>query len=346
MLETQLALPLPAAIQEPQLIQSDCRDREATLAETVPTHIGELIPSNSRMPQALRGANIASINSTWQLVAQLTANIPLNEYNLPIYVYRPDMLDYGQIVRTLQSTPTTTGPARSAVAEAYLPAAKMDVLELEAHIDAAMLHLGYAEGFPTMPTGTPFWQQLDFEPRECYDMFIAYLELGGARQLSSMIGYPLELLQECFNLYYWSYRVKAFDLYRVAHHQKKKLQRMLKTEEDHFEVAERMLGKLRTYLDAAIIDEESVTPEKAVNMLEKLVKIQRISVGLPANGESKENNAPRSMTPVNVIMQQIAAGNGQTRNEVPTVDLLMEDPDAVDLAQELIIKMQKTGGGM
>lgn len=67
---------------------------------------------------------------------------------------------------------------------------------------------------------------------------------------------------------------------------------------------------------------------------------------MPANGESKENTSPRSETPVNVIMQQITqSGGGSQQRKGDDVDLLMEDPDSVDLAQELIIRMQTNANG-
>ena len=53
---------------------------------------------------------------------------------------------------------------------------------------AAFVPLSYDEGFPTLPSGRPFWEQLEFEPLNAYNAFRAYLAQGrtGARQLFTL----------------------------------------------------------------------------------------------------------------------------------------------------------------
>lgn len=340
-----------ASVKEPEFLQDPCRDREGAIALTSesPAISGEVISPRAPLFGPLRSLDPYRLNSHWQLIEQLTGSLPLNEYDLPVFIYRADMLDYVQIANTLlaASTGTTADPqiaTTTSFGPAQHPADSMQ--DIQASLEAATLPLTYDEGYPVLPSGVPFWSQMEFESVEAYKAFISYLELGGVRQISNLISYEIDEVREYFHTYYWSFRVKAFDLYRVAHHQKVKLQRMLSTEDNHFKMAEKLITKVQTYLEGMILDDENISPEKAINMLEKLVKIQRISAGLPANGESKETDGSRrTVAPVNVIMQQISAGAGTGARKVDSdVDLLLEDPDAVDLAQELIIKMQNGAG--
>jgi hypothetical protein len=324
--------------EEPFFQQDSCRDREEQGTSKDLVIQGEIIPPRVGLYGPLRSLDPKSLNSLWQLIEQLTPSIPLNEYDLPVFVYRPDMLDYRMIAETLGNAsvqaPTTAGYSGSALTAA----------DVQAMLEAAIVPLSYDEGFPVLPSGVPFWNQLEYEHKEAYDAFVQYLEIGGARQLSQLVAYNLDELKEYFHLNYWAVRVKAFDLYRVAHHQKVKLQRMLSTEDSHYKIAEKLIARVTTALEDMDFSSEELSPEKAVNMLEKLVKVQRVSVGLPANGESKESyGTNRTVAPVNVIMQQISQGGSGVKKTENDVDLLLEDPDAVDLAQELIIKMQDRG---
>lgn len=312
-----------------------CRDRE-DIQSTGGSESQAYSPA-PRRSGPLKNVQASQINATFQLIEQLTTSIPLNEYKLPLFIYRPDMLDHTFVAKSLaaggqSTTPTSVGPAQRA---------GDGLEELDAHLNAAVVPLTYNEGYPVTPAGIPFWSKLEFEPQSAYDAFIEYLELGGARQISSLQAFDLDEVREFFHMFYWTFRVKAFDLYKVAHHQQQKLQRMLSTEDNHYIMAQQLVNRVYNYLQTTDLNEETITPDKAVAMLEKLVKVQRISVGLPANGESKENTGNnRQVTPVNVIMQQISQTNeATTDNQTNGIDLLLENPDSVDLAQQLIIRL-------
>lgn len=294
-------------------------------------------PSSPRfLPGALAGVDFSRTNTLWQLIKALTVKLPRNEFNMPVYIYRPDMLDVHKIVTAIALTTTTSsGSVGSAVQGTGIE-------EIQQELDTARYMLNYEEGFPTCGKGMPFWRQLDFEPPNAYNAFMAYIELGGARSINDIISYSQDDLVEWYHMYYWAERVLAFDSYKIVNHQKRKLQRMLSTEDSHYRMAERYLAKLGTYLDTIEFDADNgMTPDKAIGMMEKLVKIQRISVGLTANGERSEDASARRDPPVQVVMQQINNDGKQkdTQEDTKRFDILMTDPDALQKAQALILEM-------
>lgn len=271
----------------------------------------------------------------WKLMQGLTSMIPLNQYDLPIYIYRPDMLDKNRIITVLREF---------AEGQERMP----ELAEITAVLDASVLQLNYDQGFPVLPTGKVFWEQLPFETDDAHMMFLSFLELEGLRKLTDveMRKYPTVLLQEHFHNHFWNYRAQAFDLYRIANQQRTRLNRMLSTEESHYRMAEKMTKKLDAYFDQLnLLDDDSeITPDKAVSMLDKLVGIQRVSAGLPRNGETKENNGGRRLVSPQQMIGNANDAGARSENAVDDdFDDILNDPDAIALAQELILKRQANG---
>lgn len=325
-------------IQEAEFVQDPCTYREGDIIHPhspIPGQQRAHGGSRARLIGPLRYIDPKTCTTAAKAVEQLSRGLPMNETSLPEYVFRADMLDpmiLASAVREFNSTTTSSVPAQAPVA---------GIEEANSMLEAAMLPLSYSEGFPALQSGMPFWNQLEFEPAEAFQAFIGYLELGGARSIAGMISYDMDDILEWFHVYFWAYRVKAYDMFKVVNHHRIKLSRMMLVEDDHFAKASRLMKKLDTYIGDITIDETNMTPDRAVAMLEKLVKIQRISVGLPAQGESKETNPTRRMQDTKQLMSEADADNHAVEEEDDSMDLLMDNPDSVDLAQELIIRMQQ-----
>lgn len=222
-------------------------------------------------------------------------------------------------------------------------------------LEYAFVPLTYSEGFPTLPDGLPFWDQLDFEPSDVYLAFRGYLDRGrmGARQLSSLEGAPdipesvatLKTLQESFHLYYWKFRARAYDMFELAALRRARERRALLLEDDHYFVAQRLMKVVKLYLMG---DEfrDLLTPKVALDALKTVVQLQRISSGLPAHGpaepDTKEPPAPAAS--FEVILRNLV----DPRDEKPIIDgdtgkVIMEralqDPETASLAQELVIRL-------
>lgn len=313
----------------------------------------------------IRHIDPATIRSRADLVGQLAKRLPLNEYSLPQYLYRPDMLDTDTVIEVLQEyyqakrregtiayDDTTTTmlsfpPEKAAVRPAGMSDEQLneriaDVVEI---LTAAQLPVYYDEGFPALGNGQAIWQQFDFEPADAYNAFVLYIGQEGVRQTSKIEGYDPSLLRDYFNMYFWPIRARALEYFRTVSHQKSKIGRMMTSEEKHYRFAEKIMAKVVKYLEDVDFNDNNITPDKAVAMFEKLVKVQRISVGLPANGESKENTGVRSVQPVNVIMQQVTRTSAEQVGDdvsdiVEAEEILMQDAETVELAQQLIVNMQ------
>ncbi len=313
----------------------------------------------------IRQLRAKELSSKWRLFEQLTPSIPLNEFNLPNFYYRADLLDHSEIAsallnaHALYTSPTHSPGSTPATTIRDLPERPVDGQEehsaletrslgqLQESLDAAMVSLEYHEGFPALPNGTPFWRKLDCEPQNAYDAFVFYLEAGSTRKRSDLMGYPTDDVNEWFHIYYWQYRSKAFELFKVVDHNKRRIERLIKTEDSHYVMAEKLFKNIAELVGGADFVEKlkELDPEKLIGVLDKVVKIQRISAGLVATGGAVDPTDLKKAPQTTVIMQQIIENGQETVTKTEeTMDLLMDNPDAVDLAQSLILgEMERHG---
>lgn len=302
----------------------------------------------------------------------LSRTIPANEFGLPVYFLRSDLLG-------------------AALSGPYIT---------QEDVDAASVGLFYTDGYPTLPTGSSFWSQLPHEPKIAHLAFTKYLEQGeldGIRQLDTLFielsndprfstildahqnqyqnagathadtdadyededddvgstklegsGYGLGLqgLVSLYRQYYWSSRARAYDLFVVAAEQKRREHRIRKMENRHFIQAEQMFEQLlEKFQDPEWIEE--LNAKEAIEALETLVKIQRLSVGLTgqhASSNAGNVTAGRKGVTAEYIMRQVAQGTASTSGEgadrfTNKLQALLADPSQGMLIQEAILKL-------
>src|SRR6266404_2366557 len=284
------------------------------------------------LPAALRGADLDKIETRADLMAILAVNLPLNEMGLPKIVYRADLLDWRLFCGA--------SPSGSDVTERYKT--------LQQYLDMATLWLSYTEGFPTLPTGEPLWAKLPFEDAEHYQAFTDYCVIPGARQLAKLTRYPLDQLTAWYHEDYWGIRVKCYDMLNAIHAAKIREQRMLACEDDHYIQAEHMLNKMKEKLSEVNWDNLVEDPKQFVEVMEKIVKLQRVSLGLSSMGNA-DGKREVSAESLEVTMRRIAQPNivevgGKAGGKDGSIDVkaLLRNPEALASAQELIIRMSKT----
>lgn len=258
----------------------------------------------------------------------LSNSIPTNEYGLPVYYLRSDRLDVDNML--------------------LVGCVNQD------EVDAAAEALSYTDGFPQQASSAPFWTQLPHEARPTYILFQEFLDLAemeGIRLLDTLAtqqNIPLETLANYSKEFYWSARARAYDLFLVAAESKKREIRTRKAENLHYDMAGKILDKAvdRFNKEPDLIDK--MEPKELFDLMEQMVKIQRLSLGLTGQNASSTNKdlaAPgaavemvfRNLTK-NVGLGEQSQGALQSR-----LKLLMADPETAMQAQELIIRA--TAGG-
>lgn len=282
-----------------------------------------------------------------QLIRRASPRIPVTAEDLPVGFYRCDLLPFAADDNgTLQAT--------------------KQLKEAE-DLQAAYCELLYDQGYPTLPSGEPWWHKLDYEPGLAYGAFQIFLDETDedARELTALaehpeflriletqIGHPptkqeaLQTLQEYYNLYYWKPRARAHDLFKEAAYRHKRIQRAMSAEDYHYTMSTRLLKVVETYLNSEKFN-EGLTPKVAIEALTKLVAIQRISAGLPSGGPLPTKDTPQSMD-FEMILRTLGAqqannnpnnqqSNSRQRNQV--LDNILADPTTAKTMQELVIRI-------
>lgn len=251
------------------------------------------------------------------LVQELSRQIPLNEYNLPNYIYRPDLID-----------PTTLTMLKNQ--------GKLDAVRQV--VDSSVVHVSWGQGFPTIEGDTPLWARLPFEPEDAFRAFLTYAELQGVRGIHNVTHEDPKLVGEWYHLYYWQYRARALDLFKAAHHHRLREHRILELEDNHWIEGQRIMKRLQNAIaNKSEEDLQALDVDKLISSMERIAKIQRAAVRLPTNGAS-ETEVPKS-TSVEVAIRQ-ASEDGTPKRVDNDLDMqIFEDPDILNKAQDLIIKV-------
>jgi hypothetical protein len=268
----------------------------------------------------------------------LNSKISLNGYRLPDHIYRADLIPE-------------------------------DVLEFspkdrQLHLDAASMIVSFEHGYPAINQNQPMWEQLPSETDDAYGAYLAFLELPEKSNsdnpirllpiISTLTKRSLSEITDWCHMFYWHWRARAYDLFLVACHRKQREQRIMSIEGQHFKMAENMLNKVINIatrkLDKEIVDLEDPDVDTEtklkdlVDMSMKLVQIQRISVGLSANGNDKltlEMNGPRHSTAAETFKHIAVEGSGDDgpSQRSAEMDALLDSPEELSTIQELMIKL-------
>lgn len=269
----------------------------------------------------LRGVNPFS---RIELLIQLQNNIVLNEFGLPNYLYKPDLLDF-----------TLFQPD-----ENVLPNTLMEYLA------AAQIQLYYHEGFPSLLDGTPLWGKLPFEAAIDFHLFQQYLKLPGARQLAATPttsgAHNISYLTSIYHLNYWKWRAAAHDALAIAHYQRQREQRILICEDTTFLRVEEAMDKLWSVFPDVNFGILAADPTAFVGVLDKLSKLQREVLGLQKGAQPQ----PQSQS-VEVTMRRVtsdtAEANRMRDSKIGKSGLndlsLLADPESAKTAQELILRL-------
>lgn len=299
---------LPSRIN---MFEDPARFREGSLPD-IASSSSEEPADDVQLPYVLRNLCVGEQPLTrWQLIRELTRQIPLDDYNLPQYLYKSDVL-----APSLLKDPKTA----------------QDLL------NSAILHITWDQGFPTVHQEDPLWARLPFEPENAFQAFVLYMGQSGIRQLHAIEHESRDVLLEWYHLYYWAPRAKALDMFRAAHHYRLREKRILDLEDNHWTEGEKIMKRLQNAIANKTQAELSeLDVDKLIASMERIAKIQRSAVGLTTNGGDRE--APKS-TSVEVAIKQTTNEGTQRKIEETALDpALFDDPEMLSKAQDLIIKV-------
>lgn len=260
-----------------------------------------------------------------QASAALNKRAPLNEMGFPAYFVRSDLLPSN--LRTLT----------------------------QGDVEAACETLVYWEGYPTMTNGVAFWHRLPHEPYDGYLLFTQYIdqvETVGIRQLDLLAASTGEEQDKITNLYHeylWASRARAHDIFCSAAEQKRRILLTRKTENKHLNVAGALFDKLLERFHGENADwMDELNAKEAIEVLETLVKIQRLSLGLTgANASSLPKNPIPDGADTESIIRHITRGAGigvaRETDFIEKLRALTEDSEAGMALQEVILKVGRSG---
>lgn len=254
------------------------------------------------------------------VIRHLSKPIPLNEYQLPDFFYRSDLLP----------------------ANIY----SMSMTDC----DAAVVNLDYYEGYPTYDNGKIFWFQLPHEQFHHYTLFQRYLnqpEEIGLRQLQTLAmenNYSTDKVVELASEYMWAWRSRAYDLFQVAAERKRREVRARSVENKHYQKSEGLIEALMLKFTDNPEWINELSPKEAITALMDLAKLQRMSVGLAANG----NAGAAPMNPEGAangadLMRELTRnlnGNAEGLGINTNLQQLLKDPKFAFNAQALIIQVR------
>lgn len=295
---------------------------------------------------------------------QISAAIPTNDLGLPTFIYRPDIIppdldDYTAEQRTaiLQaaSVPIVYDEGLPTLEDGTsfwtkFPWEPFDSYEM-------------FQRFVDMPTleaevSSPTTSKRDNSASNSANIQIAVRDLRvlaelypastGTRSSALTPAEYLEKLREYAILYCWNVRVKAYDLYIAAAYRKWREQKTYAVEQSHYRMSEQLLAKANAELLNRFNDPDEIKEIKAKDLLDvfkSMVQIQRVSLGMSATGDrSGEDGAPPKNASLELTLRTIAKSAGEEAKALQnddSIQSILNDPDALVKAQELIIRMNR-----
>lgn len=318
---------------------------ELDLSPNDPLDTSYLNHINTASPVHVKNQPQVTKMSKADVFKQLNSTLSHNDFGIPDFIYRADLIS-----NDLYDLP-------------YVQ--RNDILE------GAIIPISWEHGYPSTPFHTPIWEQLPAEPLDAYNAFIQYLELPQSSEsnnpirmlplMAQALGVSIQDLSDYSHMYYWKVRFRAYDLFLIACHQKQREQRIMTIEGKHYTMADKLLGQVDTLVNkklqhtlSQLNDPDSAEDAYAdlklkdlVDAIAKLTQIQRISVGLPANGNDSSNPnfgvGGRFQSSDDAVKEIAAHSTPQRKADTRSTQMnhLLANPDDLMAAQELIIRSNK-----
>lgn len=176
-------------------------------------------------------------------------------------------------------------------------------------VSMATVDLDYVEGFPVVG-GLPFWERLDCEPLDYYNLYKIYRnqkltdnvrsfeKLIDQSQTELSIGY----IHAISKIYHWQLRIKYYDAYQAYVKTQEKDKDIQHLEGKHKKAADKIFTICTDYLDNINATGQigTLKPNELLGWLELAVKLDRISSGLPPDKPLTKEETNSLKTIINI----------------------------------------------
>lgn len=251
-------------------------------------------------------------------IKHLLKGIPQNEFGLPAFFYRSDLLPY-------------------------------DLGHFEqSDAEAAIVDLDYSDGLPTYNGGHLFWEKLPHESQTDFLAFQRYVEMAdtiGIRTthiLAKEQGLELGHIEALATLFFWRPRARAYDLFYIAANRKLRERRSRTLEDQHFLMAENILNTIKDEINTEKFGE--LTLKEQLDCVRQLMNMMRISSGLPQNGNAGAvPYNPDAAKDTKNLMEDITKGVQQGDNGLGLgggLAELLKDPNFAFEAQKIVLRVR------
>lgn len=223
------------------------------------------------------------------------------------------------------------------VASTGLLSSEEEIQSLQNIPREAVVSISYHEGYATV-AGLPFWERLDGELIELYNMFKLYRDMKyttGTRNLQSVaeqFGMPLPYIYSVSRMYHWVDRVKAYDKFKELEREARRQQEVINMESRHTTTARELFNICVEFIKN---NKAQLTPKSARDWFETAVRLERLSLGLEPGKPYDKNTPPGPST----IIQNYQIGQGASVGSINGD----EDKHKVSQFQEIIDILVKAG---
>jgi len=189
----------------------------------------------------------------------------------------------------------------------------------EAHpndVHDALLPLTHHDGYPSTPNGTPFWERLENEPQEYYDLFRIYRDdtylksLQTAQTQNQNPGrYPVhapeghrsrrtitavadrtdtdrDVVKTLALLYHWYSRAAEYDKFNQKQLELRKQAEIAHMENTHRNAAQQIFNTAMEYFEE---HKDELNPKTALELLQTAVELERLSLGMPKDKPQQDH---------------------------------------------------------
>lgn len=172
-------------------------------------------------------------------------------------------------------------------------------------------------------SGTPVWDRQRGEDIVLYRAFCKYLEMPGRNLLTvaQQLGVKPRTVEIISRIWSWKFRAKLYDMNEARMIEMSRGRLIVQMQNSHQKTARSLFKKCTDYLEQRI---DELDPKDVINLMDKAVKLERLSLGLsPDKVSENEAGAPISInvnnnsnnTPSETMNEEITIENRNNKSE-------------------------------